>query len=121
MKNRFAYIVSAALAVNGLAIIPAFGAENTGQSTGDSMRNAADRTGAGTPTADNPAPDAKDIRKTIAEATQEALTKGDMNHILNRFVDADRNRIKQSPTADDDYGKEIDGRIEQISQAWKAK
>jgi hypothetical protein len=133
MRKRLAYTLSAALVVSGFGICSAFAADtntdntgqttntNTGQTTGDNLRNAVDHAGAGAPTAANPAPDAKGIRTTLADVTEDGLTKGDMSTLVNNFVDADSNRIKKSPTADDNYGKEIDGRIEQISQAWKAK
>jgi len=52
--------------------------------------------------------------------TNEALTKGDLNHLIGHFVDADRNRLKNDSDKDD-YGDKLDGRIEQINQTWKAK
>ncbi|HSV13859.1 MAG TPA: hypothetical protein VLI90_06340 [Tepidisphaeraceae bacterium] len=91
------------------------------ETTGDKVRNSLDQATAGTPTANNPAPDAKDIRSSIASLTNEAMTKGDLNHIVNRFVDADRNRIKNSDTYSQDYGQKLDGRIEQINETWKQK
>src|SRR5665213_2522953 len=118
--KRFQLVMAATLVVGGFNLSSTFAADD-GMSTGDSARNKIDQATAGTPTASVPAPDAKDIRKTIGELSTEAVTKGDLNHIVNRFVDADRNRIKNSPTYSDDYGTKLDGRIEQISQAWKSK
>jgi hypothetical protein len=94
---------------------------NQPETTGDKIRNSVEHAGAGTPTADNPAPDAKAIRKTVGELTTEAVTKGDMNHLVGRFVDADRNRIERSPGYKDDYGDKLDGRIAQINDVWKSK
>jgi hypothetical protein len=95
------------------------------QSTGDKIRNSVDQAGAGNPTAANPAPDADGIRKTIAAATNDALTKGDMNRLIGQFVDADRNRIDKSADKNDpnnkNYGEKLDGRIQQIQKAWKDK
>jgi len=68
---------------------------NTANSTGDTVRNKVDQAGAGTPTAENPAPDAKGIRKALAKVDAEALDKNN--------------------------GDKLDGRIEQINQAWKQK
>jgi len=91
------------------------------ETAGDKVRNSLEHATAGTPDANNSAPDAKDIRKSIAALTTEAVTKGDMNHIVNRFVDADRNRIKNSDTYSQDYGENLDGRIEQVNKTWKDK
>lgn len=96
---------------------------NAADAAGDKIRNAADHAGAGTPTASNPAPDAKDIDSLLANVTNDALSKGDMDSLIGCFVDADRNRLKDDlkNSNDDDYGKKLDGRIEQIQQAWKSK
>lgn len=73
-------------------------------------------------TGNNPAaaaPDADDIRKSVAWITETAVTKGDFEKLSKRFVDADRDRISkyQSP---DNYAK-LDGRIDQFRKDWKAK
>ena len=64
------------------------------------------------------APDAEDVRDVLAQVTQAALTKGGVDDMVERFVDADRNRLGQGDlknTAD------LDGRIDQFLKDWKAK
>jgi hypothetical protein len=94
---------------------------NGAQTTGDKVRTSVEHAVAGKPTADNPAPDAKDIRKTLGRVTEAALTKGGMNKVVGYFVDADRNRIKNSDTYSEDFGQTLDGRIQQINEMWKTK
>jgi len=65
------------------------------------------------------APDADDIRKTIAKVTEDAFTKGDFHKLTKNFVDADYNRVKDFK-ASDNFAK-LDGRIEQFRKDWKSK
>jgi hypothetical protein len=95
--------------------------DNNGQTTGDKVRTSIEHATAGNPSANNPAPDAKDIRKTLGKVTEAALTKGGMNKLVSHFVDADRNRIKNSDTYSEDFGQQLDGRIQQINEMWKTK
>lgn len=108
---------------NGAAAVDnaARSAANAVERTGDNVRSGVGQATAGTPSADNPAPDAKDIRKALGRLGEDALTKGGLNKVVNHFVDADRNRLKKSDTYDQDFGDKLDGRIEQINQAWKTK
>lgn len=96
-------------------------AGNAAEKTGDRVRTGTEHLVAGNPSADNPAPDAKDIRKSLGSLAKDALTKGGLNKVVSHFVDADRNRIKNSDTYSQDFGEKLDGRIEQINQAWKTK
>lgn len=65
------------------------------------------------------APDADDIRKTVAKVTEEAVTKGDFYKLSKNFVDADYDRVKNYKSADN-FAK-LDGRIDQFNKDWKAK
>jgi len=65
------------------------------------------------------APDADDIRKTIAKATEEAVDKGDFHGFTKYFVDADYDRVKNFKPADN--FAQLNGRIEQFQKDWKAK
>ena len=94
---------------------------NTANSTGDTVRNKVDQAGAGTPTAENPAPDAKGIRKALAKVDAEALDKNNLDDLIDYFTTDAKDRIKKSATYDQNYGDKLDGRIEQINQAWKQK
>lgn len=89
----------------------------------DKAQHSAEAAGAGNPTASNPAPDAKDIDEMMGDLTNAALTKDGMNKVVGYFVDADRNRISADldKQNEDDFGPKLDGRINQIQKAWKAK
>jgi hypothetical protein len=65
------------------------------------------------------APDADDIRKTLAWVTETAVTKGDFDKLQKRFIDADADRLKKFKSADN--FAQLDGRIEQFQKDWKAK
>jgi len=120
-NNANAAVNNGAAAADNAANNAANTANNTAESTGDKVRSGAEHMTAGNPSADNPAPDAKDIRKALGNVTEAALTKNNLGNLTGYFVDADRNRIKNSDTYSEDFGKQLDGRIEQINQAWKAK
>jgi hypothetical protein len=62
--------------------------------------------------------DAEGIRDVVATSTEAALTKGGFDDLVERLVDADRNRI--GDFAEQDM-TELDGRIQQIRDAWQAK
>jgi len=65
-------------------------------------------------------PDYSGIRRTLATATEAAVTKGGFDDLVERFVDADRNRIGQSGVTKQDQPT-LDGRIAQFQKDWKAK
>ena len=89
--------------------------------TTDKLKADADAAGAGTPTADNPAPDAKNIRKALGKVAGEALEKGDLDDLVALLSEADRDRIKKSDSYDQSYGEKLDGRIDEIQKAWTSK
>jgi hypothetical protein len=66
-----------------------------------------------------PAPDADDIRKTVASITEYAVTKGDFNKLRGYFVEADSDRIGKFE--DKDKLAALDGRIDQFQKDWKSK
>lgn len=70
------------------------------------------------PNGTDAAPDAEGIRDVLAQVTEAALTKGGLSDMVERFVDADRNRI--GPGADANFA-DLDGRIDQFRKDWKAK
>jgi hypothetical protein len=65
-------------------------------------------------------PDFSGIRRTLATATEAAMTKGGFDDLVERFVDADRNRIGQSGITKQDQPT-LDGRVAQFQKDWKAK
>jgi len=60
------------------------------------------------------------IRDTLANATEAALTKGGFDDLVERFVDADRNRIGKDGFSEKDM-PEIDDMVKRIQADWKAK
>jgi hypothetical protein len=65
------------------------------------------------------APDADDIRKTMAKVSEDAVTKGDFHKLTKNLVDADYDRVKNFKPADD--FATLNGRIDQFNKDWKAK
>lgn len=86
----------------------------------DNLRDNAREAGAriNAPKGTAAAPDAEGIRDVLAQVTEAALTKGGLDSIVERFIDADRNRI--GPGADADFA-DLDARIDQFRKDWKAK
>jgi len=62
--------------------------------------------------------DQNDIRSILAEVSNTALSKGSMDDLVERIATPDRKRFG---TFFDSDSAEVDGRIEQIQKAWKAK
>jgi len=92
-----------------------------GQKTGDALHDAGNfLTGSSTRPSNPLAPDAEDIRETVKEVTQAALTKGGFDDLIERFVDADRNRLGKDGFSEKDH-PQLDGLIAQIQKDWKAK
>lgn len=60
------------------------------------------------------------IRDTLANGTEAALTKGGFDDLVERFVDADRNRIGKGGFSEQEM-PEIDGKVAQLQADWKAK
>jgi len=92
-------------------------AANRTDSTVDSAQEAGSRTTAA-PNGTAAAPDAEGIRDVLAQVTEAAVTKGGLNDIVERFVDADRNRLGKGDLKN---SAELDGRIDQFRKDWKAK
>ena len=66
------------------------------------------------------APDAEGIRDVLAQVTEASLTKGGLDDMVERFVDADRNRLGQDAELKANHA-DLDGRIDQFQKDWKAK
>jgi len=120
MKSRNALTTSAFCCAIGAATC-AFGqtagdtARDTGNKIGDAIR--------GNPSTQPDkvnAPDAEDIRGALAKTTEQAIDKNGFDNLTSRFVDADRDRIKQAKLTDADWDK-LNGRIDQLRKDWKAK
>jgi hypothetical protein len=60
------------------------------------------------------------VRHELAMVAEDALTKGDLKKLSNRFVDADRDRIEKSSDFQKD-DPQLDAKIDQINSQWKSK
>lgn len=66
------------------------------------------------------APDAEGIRDTLASTTEAALADGGFNDLVERFVDADRNRLGEA-MPDDEQLTSLHQTVEQLRQAWETR
>jgi hypothetical protein len=137
MRTHLSIIAAAALAVGTMGVTTSF-AQETGQpaqptagqriegaaeKTGDAVKDAANKTGEAIGLkrdVNAPSPNAEEIHDVLAQVAESALTKGGLDDMVERFVDADRNRLGQGDTLKQENA-ELDGRIAQLQQDWKAK
>jgi hypothetical protein len=114
---------------------PATPADRAADRTSDAAQGAADRTGdaaqRAADTADKAASgqgirgtieakDAEGVRDTLSSSTEASVTKDGFNDLVERFVDADRNRIGQSKPKEADL-KPLNDLVTQLRTDWKAK
>jgi len=127
MRRITSWLAVSTLTVGGLAFVPqlraADPAPGTPTDTGVTVRTDTRTTEIRRDDrGNNPsaaAPDADDIRKSLAKVTENALNKGNFDDVCDYFVDADRDRVKPFK-ASDNFAK-LDGRIDQFLKDWKAK
>jgi hypothetical protein len=124
MRTR-GFVLAAAVAAGGIGflITPVCAqntVENAAQSTGNAIKNTADRLTGTTNPSNALAPDAEDIREMLREVTQASLTKGGFDDLIERFVDADRTRLGKDSFTKQDHTV-LDGRIAQFQKDWQAK
>ena len=148
--NTHTTLIAATLAVAGLSAAPAFaqqaavdaaqqGVGTTAQQAGsdangaadspaDSMQNMQNKPMAGDATAGGgmaagtaPSPDANENALGVLQtSTEAALTNGGFDDLVERFVDADRNRIGQSPATDAELAR-LNQLVDKLQKAWEAK
>ena len=126
MRRSYAIVASAAIAIGGLLVSQSFAqddpnkgpAERTGQAIDDAARKTGDAINRGI-SGTVAAPDAEGIRDVIAQVAEASVTKNGLDDLVERFVDADRNRLGKS---DLDVGNDkLNGIIDQFRKNWKAK
>ena len=136
MNRHLSIVAAAALAVAGMSYTvgaqdapPADNrnaAERAVDKTGDALNRAADKTkdalgvGEGRTATAGPAANSEEIHDVLAQVAEAAFTKGGLDDMAERFVDADRNRLGQNKAALEN-NTDLDGRIAQLQQDWKAK
>jgi len=119
MSKFVKWAAAAAISVGGLTFVENVNADDT---IGNKVDRTVDKTKAG-------AHDTKANWENgraytmLSQVTNAALTKGGFNDLIERFNDADRNRL--GTWAKDKNNKEkfdvLDGRIDQFRKDWKAK
>lgn len=67
------------------------------------------------------APDAEAIRDVLAQVTQASLTVDGFDDLVERLVDADRNRIGEYIDANSEGFASLNGQVERIRAAWEEK
>jgi len=129
-KNMLSLAAAAALSVGGLTFAQD---RNAAERAADKTERAADRAGDKISRgAENVKDAAKDaaaswnvgrIHTMLTQVTEASLTKGGFDDLVERFVDADRNRIGKWMKDDANKGAldKLDGRIAQFQKDWKAK
>jgi hypothetical protein len=124
MVRTSVLFAAAAITVAGITF-SAFGDDNTPKDSSNTQQTqqpaadkAADASNPNDATASKQAPDADAIRKTVATATEAAVTKGGFGDVVDRFVDADQTRLKDASKQKYD---DLDAKIDQFRQDWKAK
>src|SRR3954467_9881132 len=110
MKKLLHWSAAAALAVSGFAFVPSARAADPVEKTKDTAHNVKTNWENGR------------VYTMLGQVTNAALTKGGFNDVVERFNDADRNRI--GSWGKDKNNKEkldvLDGRIAQFQKDWKA-
>ena len=126
MRKSYAIVASAAISIGGLLVSQSFAqddptkgpAERTGQAIDNAARKTGDAINRGT-SGTVAAPDAEGIRDVIAQIAEASVTKNGLDDVVERLVDADRNRLGKS---DLDVGNDkLNGIIDQFRKNWKAK
>jgi hypothetical protein len=132
MKQLTHWALAAAVSVGGFALVPTAHAQEK-TTTGQKVDNAVDKTkdaaGRAYDKTKEAAKEAKAnwdvgrVNTMLAQVTNASLTKGGFDDVVERFNDADRNRI--GGWFKDKANKEkldvLDGRIAQFQKDWKAK
>lgn len=121
MNRIYVYVTAACLSMGGAAFAQAMGADPDANQTQTNMQNQADRAAAGQGmrgTAE--APDAEGIRDVLAQVAEASLTEGGFDDLVERFVDADRNRIGVAMPNEGQL-EGLNTLAKQIGDAWKTK
>ena len=130
MKKHLCIAAAAALTVGGMGLSlraqdapPADqpnAADRAVDRTGEAARNAEEGTRDALGAQDKPSANKEEIHDVLAQVAEASMTKEGLDDLVERFVDADRNRIGQNQDALKNNA-DLDGRIAQIQQDWKAK
>jgi hypothetical protein len=116
-KQRVLLAAVCGVGIGGFGLMAT--AQDTATRTPGATPGAAQRDTART-TGDIQATDANAIRQVLREVTNAALTKDGFDDIIERFTEADRNRLGKDEFTDQDH-EVLDGRIAQLQKDWQEK
>jgi len=122
MKSMKLWLAASVVTIGGFSALSTRAADPAAPDNTNIIRTDTNTTEVRATNNNNPAvsaPDADDIRKTVAKVTEDAVTKGDFHKLTKNFVDADYDRVKNFKAADN--FAQLDGRIDQFEKDWKAK
>ena len=131
-QKHLSIVAAAALAVAGMGYTvsaqdapPAENrnaAERAVDKTGDALNRAADKTkdALGVGERAGATKHSEEINDMLAQVAEAAVTKGGLDDMAERFVDADRNRLGQDQKALNDNDA-LNNSIHQFQRDWKAK
>jgi hypothetical protein len=131
---RYVFVTAAALTICGAALAQYTGTDRDQTQTQTGMQNQVDRAQTGAQnqvdraqaTAEQglqgtaAAPDAEDIRDVLGQVAEASLTEDGFDDLVERFVDADRNRIGQAMPNEGQL-ESLNTLAKQIGDAWKTK
>jgi len=138
MRSHLCIVAAAAVTVGAMGLSTARGQadpnapkptvgqriENAADKTGDALKNAADKTSEKLGVTRDPSAyqskHAEEIHDVMAQVAEAALTKNGLDDIVERFVDADRNRLGQNQDALKNTDT-LNGRIAEFRKDWKTK
>jgi len=125
MTRHLAIVAAAALALGGVSVTWAEDkdlSDKTKDAASDVRAKTAETVGIGSAdqASQHQSKHAEAIHDVMAQVAEAALTKDGLDDIVERFVDADRNRLGQDKDAlkNDDT---LNGTIDQLAKDWKAK
>lgn len=140
MRKHLSIVTAAALTVGGMGLNTAWADSaanpndpaaqstpaqstpaNAAQRADEDAQTAAERAAAGQGLRGTAqAPDAEGIRDVLASSTEATFTEGGFDDLVERFVDADRNRIGENMPSDEEL-KPLNDQIKAFRDAWKNK
>jgi hypothetical protein len=127
MKRQLTWFLGAALAVGGVVMGGCDRKDSTASNTNKAAEDskvvtnkdeAAKTAGAQIPGDQIGAVDLNNIYRTLGDAAEAGITKGGFDDMVERFAEPDRKRIGDFK---DQKFADLDGRIDQFRNEWKAK
>jgi hypothetical protein len=120
MRTHWSIVAAAAITVGALGLPSALAQDDPNAPKPNVVDKAADKLGITKDPSAYQSKHAEEINDLFAQVAEAALTKDGLDDIVERFVDADRNRLGQNQDALKNT-EQLNGRIEQFRKDWKEK